>query len=382
MLRRLLSFRPEPEVADPNPAGSMEVVKRFPGFKAANRILWAGWKRLPGTAHSHVPKVASTWLADRLASKYVPPSTVFHGLAGTCLACMQAAKRLGAATVLESPTLHLRQWQDEVMAECAHFGVDPRDCDSILPESLIRRVQGEYDLCDWIIVLSSATRQSFAQFGFAEKTILVWPGVDHLLFTPPREIKPAPLFRVSYVGRVEIAKGVGYLLEAWNRLGLPGAELVLVGMVRPEVETLLRRYGDTSVRLPGSLPPAQVANCYRDSSVFAFPSVNEGLGMVLLEAMSSGLPVIATDRTGAPDLVTDGKEGFVVPARNVDALAERILWCYQHRDQARAMGWAARIKVEEQFTLEHYEQRQINVCRQLNGSSQAAAPDIKAPLSA
>jgi starch synthase len=384
MLRRVLSFRPEPEVADPNEAGSLEVVKRFPAFKTVNRLLWAGWKRIPGTGHSHLPKVASTWLADRLASKYVPPSRIFHGFSGICLACMQTAKRLGAVTVLESPTLHLQHWQDEVMAECAHFGINPGDCASVLPTSLIRRAQREYELSDRIIVLSSVARRSFEQLGYAQKTVVLWPGVDHLFFTPRSDASPTPLFRACYVGRVEVAKGVGYLLEAWKRLGLAGAELLLIGEIRRETEPLLKRYADASIKLLGALPPSEVTKCYRQSSVFVFPSANEGLGMVLLEAMSSGLPVIATDKTGAPDLVTEGGDGFVVSARNVDALAERMLWCYQHRQEIGVMGRAARTRVEQGFTLAHYEERQITLYRRLydetsqartlSGSSEAHPP--------
>jgi glycosyltransferase involved in cell wall biosynthesis len=91
----------------------------------------------------------------------------------------------------------------------------------------------------------------------------------------------------------------------------------------------------------------------------------EGLANVLLEAMASGLPVVATDRSGALDCVTAGKDGFVVPAGNVDALAEAIFWCYQHRDKTMAMGKAARTKIEQQFTLSHYEDRQIALYRSL-----------------
>ncbi len=377
MLRRVLSFRPEPEVADPNGAGSLEVVKRFPAFKAVSRTLWAAWRRLPGTGHSHLPKVATTWLADRLASTYVPPSSIFHGFSGTCFACMEAAKRRGAVTILESPTLHLQHWQDAVMAECAHFAVNPRDCASVLPVPLIRRAQREYELCDKIIVLSSVARQSFEQFGYAEKAVLVWPGVDHLFFAPRLELGPPHLFRACYVGRVELAKGVGYLLQAWKRLGLAGAELLLIGEIRQEMEALLKSHADASIRLLGALPSSEVAEWYRRSSLFVLPSPNEGFGMVLLEAMASGLPVIASDKSGAQDCVAEGRDGFVVATRNVDALAERILWCYQRRDETRAMGRAARMKIEQQFTLAHYAERQISLYRQV--SKEAPGPATNAP---
>jgi glycosyltransferase involved in cell wall biosynthesis len=81
--------------------------------------------------------------------------------------------------------------------------------------------------------------------------------------------------------------------------------------------------------------------------------------------MASGLPVVASDLSGASDCVTEGKEGLIVPARDVDRLADAILWCYQHREETRAMGLAARTKIENQFTLEHYNRRVIALYRSL-----------------
>jgi glycosyltransferase involved in cell wall biosynthesis len=363
MLRRVLHFGPDLEVLDANDAGSLEVVKRFPEYKLANRILWGLWRRLPGTRYSQLPKAASTWLADRLASRFVPPSTIFHGCVGNCLACMRAAKRHGAITVMDNPTLHLERWQDEVIADCLRFEINPRHCGTLLPTPLIHRARREYELCDRILVLSSVARAGFEELGYGSKAILIWPGVDHLFFAPPPEPRPPDLFRACYVGRVEVAKGVGYLLQAWKRLALPQAELLLVGEIKPEIEPLLRSYAAENVRPVGAMAPEGVARSYRESSVFVFPSSNEGLALVLLEAMACGLPVIASEKSGASDCVTEGKEGFVVPARNVDALADRIGWCYRHPVETVAMGGAARARIEQEFTLAHYERRQIMLYR-------------------
>jgi glycosyltransferase involved in cell wall biosynthesis len=105
-----------------------------------------------------------------------------------------------------------------------------------------------------------------------------------------------------------------------------------------------------------------VTQRYQESDLFAFPSVNEGLAQVLFEAMSRSLPAFIR---GADDLVTEGKGLFIVPVRDVERLAEAILWCYQHRDEMRAMGRAARAKIESQFTLEHYNQRMIELFKSL-----------------
>jgi glycosyltransferase involved in cell wall biosynthesis len=274
--------------------------------------------------------------------------------------------------MVESPMQHPLQWQRDVVAECYHFGTEVRTCAAVLPIPLVRRMQREYELCDKIIVLSSVARRSFEQFGYGNKAIVVWPGVDHLFFKPSVEPRQPHLFRVCYVGRVELAKGVGYLLQAWKRLGLLRAELLLVGEIQPEMNSLLRSCSAANLRLAGVLAQEELAECYRESSVFAFPSVNEGFGLVLLEAMASGLPVVGTEKSGAQDCVTEGQDGFVVPARNVEAIADTILWCYQHQNETAALGKTARAKVERHFTLSHYEERQIALYRTIGNQSYAS----------
>jgi len=275
------------------------------------------------------------------------------------------AKRQGAITLVENAGRHPRHWHDAGIDECRRFGIDPRERSTVLPARLISRIEREYDLCDRIIVPSTLAQRSHAEFGLGEKTVVVAPGTDTEFFCPQSVAKVDSIFRACFVGRVEPAKGVEYLLQAWNRLALPNAELLLVGEIKPEMNSLLRRYADSAVRLTGVVTSRRLVDLYRDSDVFVFPSVNEGLAQVLLEAMSSGLPVIASDHSGADDLVTEGTEGLILPVRNVDRLSEAISWCYRHRDETLAMGRAARVKIESQFTLEHYNQRQIDLYKSL-----------------
>ncbi len=121
----------------------------------------------------------------------------------------------------------------------------------------------------------------------------------------------------------------------------------------------------------GILPPHEVAKVYQESNLFVFPSVSEGLAEVVLEAMATGLPVVTTDTSGANDCLQHEKEGLIVPARDVDAMADAILWCYQHPDESRAMGRAARARIENEFTIDHYIERQIALYRALAGEKKA-----------
>jgi glycosyltransferase involved in cell wall biosynthesis len=359
-LRRVLRFRPDLEVQEPNGSGALKTIRTY-DFSFARKIAWGLWTRAPGKEHSRLPVVANVWLADRLASKWAASGNVFHGWTAMCLASLRRAKRAGAATFIEYPALHPRRWQQEVLAECERFGVDPALCPAILPERLIQRIEREFAECETIVVPSTPARRSMQGSPYLAKTEVVLPGVDHHFFSPSPHSPLLSVFRVIYVGRIELSKGVTYLLQAWKRLALPNAEVVLIGECRAEMQPLLREYAGATVRATGPLSAKEVAEWYRQASVFVFPSVNDGFGIVLLEAMASGLPVIATEETGGDDCVTHGRDGFVVPKRNTDALAETIAWCYEHRCDLRTMGKAARATIEAQFTLQHYDSRIVHL---------------------
>jgi starch synthase len=367
MLRRLIEFVPYLEIQEPSGDGQLERVKSFPFYAFCNRVMWGVWRRLPERVRPLPPVTISAWLADRLLAKWIGRCRVFHGCTAFCLASLRTAKREGAITLVENASCHPRHWQNVEMDERRRFGVKDGISSGNLTKRLRRRMEKEFEECDWIVVPSVVAQQSFAEYGLEEKTVVVQTGVDTEFFCPGSREATGEVFRVCYVGRVELAKGIGYLLEAWKRLGLPGAELVLVGEVKPEMRSLLEDCESNGVRLTGFLPGQEVARCYHDSNLFVQPSPNEGLAQVLLEAMASGLPVVATDKTGAVDCMTNGIEGLIVPARDVGALADAILWCYQHREQSWEMGRAARARIERQFTLKHYNERVIELYRRVDG---------------
>ena len=367
ILRQAIDLVPYLEIREPNGDGRLEKVKDFPAYTLAKRIVWGVWRRLPGRIRPRPPATATVWLADRLVANWIAPARIFHGCTALCLSSLRAAKRLGAITLVEHAASHPREWKNVEKEECRRFGVKRLDGSGNQPERLLRRMEQEFEACDRIVVPSGVAQESFAEYGYGKKTVVVPTGVDAEFFSPGPEAARPATFRVCYVGRLELTKGVGYLLQAWKRLGLSRAELVLVGEVKPQMESLLKEYGDCGIRLAGVLPPGEVAKCYRESSLFVLPSPIEGLAQVLLEAMASGLAVVATERTGAKDCMRDGKEGLQVPARNVDALAEAILWCYEHRDETLAMGKAARVRIEREFTLEDYNQRVMALYRGLAG---------------
>jgi glycosyltransferase involved in cell wall biosynthesis len=191
-------------------------------------------------------------------------------------------------------------------------------------QSNIERSLEEYAEADAIVIPSDFARNSFLEHGVQKEKLHVCPyGVDLSMFH--RVPKEDDVFRVVFVSSASRQKGFGYLLEALEPLVARGIlEFWVVGAVHPDVRHLADKYARTFA-FKGYIPKSALSWYYSQGSVFVHPSVQDGFGLVLGEAMACGLPVIATGNTGASNLYTDGVEGFIVPARDSAAIRERVL---------------------------------------------------------
>lgn len=208
----------------------------------------------------------------------------------------------------------------------------------------LKRKEQEVKLSDHIFVASSMTQRSLLDIGISSSKISIIPyGAPVNYFQP--QPKPDQMFRVIYVGRLSPPKGVHYLLKAWKALNLKDAELLMVGTNQMPVDWLAGH--QNYFRHIPSIPHTLLNQYYSTASVLVFPSLVEGFGLVLTEAMACGIPVITTPNTAGPDILTDGQEGFIIPIRDVEALKEKLEWCYKHPKELAEMGRAARRKAEQ-----------------------------------
>jgi glycosyltransferase involved in cell wall biosynthesis len=111
---------------------------------------------------------------------------------------------------------------------------------------------------------------------------------------------------------------------------------------------------------------------YAQGSVFCLASIEEGLAMVQVQAMACGLPVICTTNTGGADLVREGQDGFILPIRDVDAIKEKILYCYENPEACRSMGASARLRVQDGFSWADYGKKMIAAYRKVLGRADGA----------
>jgi glycosyltransferase involved in cell wall biosynthesis len=297
----------------------------------------------------------------------------FHSWSGDCLRSLLVARQRGIPSLLEIPTWHRNKGQTkrfETKSERdlrAQTGWRARL--QQLPPSR-QRVLLEYDLADLILVQSTYAAETFAAAGVPEaKIVIVARGADVDQFTPAEQ--PPETFRAVFAGALIRRKGVHHLLQAWHSLALKDAELWLVGAVHPEIEPALREFASPSVKVLGF--SNDLPGLFRQASVFVFPSECEGWAKVTFEAAAAGLPMIGTRESG--DGVIDGVTGWLVPANDPVALAERLRHAYACRDQLPAMGAASRQRMVDGYQWRHFRLRLLHAWARA-----AAGRDISAPL--
>jgi teichuronic acid biosynthesis glycosyltransferase TuaC len=187
-------------------------------------------------------------------------------------------------------------------------------------------------LADAVIAVSRPLADEVVSLGVLRSRVhLVMNGVDSALFHPRERTAARTDLGVArdarlvlFVGRLEPQKGIRELLDAFEhvRSRIPGSTLALVGdgVSRDEVRARVGRWDPAAVRLLGALPPAEVAVWMGACDVMTLPSWAEGTPNVVLEALASGRPVVATRVGGIPDVLQDPRSGILVPPRDAGAL--------------------------------------------------------------
>lgn len=211
-----------------------------------------------------------------------------------------------------------------------------------------RRKDRELALATAVMVASDYTATTVRAAGYEGPVEIVPYGFPVHLF-PAKDRTADEPFTVLAVGSHALAKGTPYLLEAWRAAGIRG-RLRLVGEMH-----LPRAFLDGYAGLfehVRHVPRALLGEEYRRADIVVFPSLGDGFGLVIQEAMCSGTPVIATPCSGGPECITEGENGWIVPAADLDALVESLRGAARDRERLRAMGGAARLRAER-WSWEH-----------------------------
>lgn len=301
----------------------------------------------------HLLNIFDDWAKTQLI-----PSDLFVGWSGYSLKSLRKAKQMGAITVLERGSSHI-QFQKEILEEeYKKFGCKK----SPVNELVVQKELLEYDEADYVSIPSTFVKETFVNKGFDLKKLIQVPyGVEPINFK--RIPKMDKTFRIIFIGGLTLQKGVQYLVKAFSELNLREAELLLIGSISREIKPILGQY-EGSYRLTGTVSHLELYKYLCTGSVFVLPSVQDGFGMVILQAMACGLPVICTTNTGGADIIREGSEGFIVPTRDIGALKEKILYFYEHENERKIMSEMA-LKRAQEFTWDAYGDRMIKMYKNI-----------------
>lgn len=265
--------------------------------------------------------------------------TVFHFHTAALTRSVAAAKARGALLIADHRDVHPR----------AHDYADP----------LLEGLEAEFRAADWVLVNSAFAAESLGHFGVPVEKVVVLPlGVDLDAWSPGREGRrrtPGEPLRLLFVGSGIRRKGLDVLLDALGVASLRSATLRVAGPLTDR-ELADRCESHPLVETLGPLLPPRLLEEYRQADVLVLPSRRDAFGLVAVEALACGTPVVVTDQCGVASLVRDHGAGAVATAGDALDLADRLADLSARLQAGERLGDRAR-RAARQCSWTAYQER-------------------------
>ena len=307
---------------------------------------------------------------DKYIAKLLPrqSSNAFWGFQGSAHQSLLAAKQANKLAIVELATAHVKA-SVEILGEEAKLHPDFADSldNLVFPDFYQKRLEEEPHIADLCIAASAFTKQTMLADGIAEDKIITLPlgfDMDYVPYQP--SVKPGfeskPL-RLLYAGTLTQRKGIKYLLNVMQQLKSENITLTCIGGIQGSGDGL-KAYNGLFTHIP-AVSQLEMFKLYQEYDALVLPTVFEGFGLVIVEAMAAGLPVITTPHSIGPELISNSENGYIVPIRNENALLEAIVSLRsKSQEEYQAMRLSAR-KTVESYTWKAYQTRLAEVCQQI-----------------
>jgi glycosyltransferase involved in cell wall biosynthesis len=292
-------------------------------FAIAERIATVKF----GSLTSYVDPLIYDCATSFLLGEY----SIFVGWASSCLRSGRKAKLNSAKFVLDRACPHVAFQQNVLLTEaCAHnLTFTPQ------PRWFVDRQVQEYAEADLILCPSLYAARTFPVE--LQTKVRVAPLFGRVPAGYRQNKSPGGQFTVGVVGGDPVRKGYIHLLQAWRQLRLPDAKLrIRSDEIKKHKPLLQLAKSCENVELVGYVP--NINDFYRSCDVFILPSIDDGFGMALFEAMSNEVACIATRNCGASELVRDDRDALVIPAFDADAIAKAIEALYRNAEYRIYIG--------------------------------------------
>lgn len=261
---------------------------------------WSRLVRRKFGAGEEVSYEANDWLMQAMSRETLRPGIhAVHSYEDCSLKSFQAAERSGKARIYEMPAT-CYEWRREKEEELAKKYREWLPSMGISSHQWARPEQKreEMELANLVLAPSTFSQKTIKDY-FNKKVIITPYGID-MPKKPQMIPKKDDIFRIVFAGTVSVQKGVPLLLEAWEQLGWSKSELIVVGSW--QLAQGAKKRLPQGVRYMGRVTQQELMRIFLTSDWLVFPSNSEGYGLVILEALAHGLPVLASTATGAADL--------------------------------------------------------------------------------
>jgi glycosyltransferase involved in cell wall biosynthesis len=292
---------------------------------------------------------------DAWAGRSLDACDFIHAMPGQCLRTFEKAKSLGIRTVLNHATGPVREWVRIMEPEYRRAGLRLADVCPYDAE-YFRREEREYALADFHCAASTVVREQLEKNGVPREKIMLIPyGADRSVFFPAPAPAANKTFRIVFAGQVGLRKGLKTFLDALESAKRSDWRADFYGAVLGEAKPDLAAYrGETPLEFHGAVPQPALAEAFRRASVLVLPSLEEGFGLVVPQALNTGLPCIVSDRVGAKDLIRHRENGSVFQVKNSAALLDELFF------------WESRrVRVEEKIPWSEPAETLISLSEQL-----------------
>ena len=294
--------------------------------------------------------------------KQIQVNTVY-AYEGCALQTFREAKRRGIKALYELPS-SFWYWEHKLLLEEAELNPN---FSTLLPKLMdsaghMERKDEELRLADYVFVPSRHVQLTLENVVPAERIRVVNYGAPPIRRKKEDSLDQARPLKVLFVGALTQRKGIGYLLEAIDMLGSQ-VELTIVGrrfLPNPRVDEACNRW-----RWFETLSHSRVLDLMQEADVLVLPSLAEGCALVVPEALACGLPVVVTPNTGSLEFVVDGREGYVVPIRSADAIADRLSRLNHDRELLAEMSHRAHATAAEK-SWDNYRDEWANAVRSVS----------------
>lgn len=306
-----------------------------------------------------------SWVANNLQNY----PKIFVGFANASLKSFKMAKTFGSLLCLEAGSMHILEQEELLQEEFKKLKLIPL---KISAQNKARMLE-EQQLANFIFVPSQHVLKSFVQNNIAEKKLIKIPyGCNTEAFSADKkDLQKKSIKQTKFlsVGMMGVQKGTHLVLEAWKILSrsnnLHKSQLHLIGGLGEDFKQIIKKYSNLpNLVIHGPKPHADLKKIYKDAHVFVHFSIQDGLAMVIGEAMAAGLTVICSQNSGGYELISNQKLGFVLPNFDVEKLYQKMLWCILNPEEVKHIGINASIQAKK-YNWQSYETAIINQYQQM-----------------